>query len=374
MSEALPAITFLTTGLSRGGAETQLVRVAREFALRGSRIEVICLGSPGVLSRGLEEAGISVFYLGLDPKRPNPLALWHLVARLRASKPRVLVCFMFHANVAGRIAGRLAGIPAIVTSIRNEYFGGRLREALERWTEPLGHVVTTNSAMVAESLRRRRIVRGELEVVPNCLAPLEAPSAERTAQLREDLGATADDFLWLAVGSLEPQKDVSGLLEAFASLLQARPEARLAIAGEGSLAGALERQIERRGIAGRVRLLGLRSDVPALLAAADAYVLSSAWESSPNSLLEAAMSGVPAVSTDVGGVREIVTETENGLLVPPRDAAALADAMRRMMEMPADERRRMGGAHSAELRERSSVPRVVDRWEQVFRDTLARQR
>ncbi len=350
------------------------MRIAEELHLRGGRVEVICLGDPDVLSDELMGVGIPITHLGIDPKRPNPLKLLRLVARLRAAKASVLVCFMFHANVAGRIAGRLSGVRAIVASIRNEQFGGRLREALERWTEPLGQLVITNSETVAESLLRRRIVSGaRLEVIPNCLAPPDPLGPERVAELREDLGVGPDDFLWLAVGRLEPQKDVSRLVEAFGSLLEARPEAQLAIAGEGSLAAALDRQIDDRGLARQVTLLGLRADVPALLGSADAYVLSSAWESSPNSLLEAALAGVPAVATDVGGVREILTDGENGLVVPPRDTAALAAAMKRVMAMPPGERQRMGSARRAELLERSSVPRVVDRWERALRDALARR-
>src|SRR5262249_5591200 len=157
--------------------------------------------------------------------------------------------------------------------------------------------------------------------------------------LRSDRAAARAALHWdgapvvLAVGSLTPVKNHAGLVEAFARVTAALPEARLVIAGDGPLRAALQAQADALP-GGRVALLGDRDDVPRLLAAADVFVLSSRSEGLSLSLVEAHGAGRACVATDVGGNGEVLVHGETGLLVPPGEPAALADALLALLRDP----------------------------------------
>ncbi|MDY0392055.1 MAG: glycosyltransferase [Candidatus Bipolaricaulis sp.] len=180
-------------------------------------------------------------------------------------------------------------------------------------------------------------------------------------------------FAWLAVGRFDVPKDYANLLQAFAYVAQARPEAQLLIAGDGPLRPSMEQLANDLGITDRVKFLGIRRDIPALMNAADAYVMSSAWEGMPNVLLEAAASGLPIVATDVGGNSEVVIDGKTGFLVPPKDPEALAQAMVQLMGLPQEERRRVGEAARQYVEANYSLDRVVDQWEALYREFLAQK-
>lgn len=164
-----------------------------------------------------------------------------------------------------------------------------------------------------------------ISVLPNPAPPL--PMLPPREELRAALGAPAGPLLAFA-GRLTSQKALGDLLSALATV----EGATLVLLGEGPEREALERQAAQLGLAGRVRFLGggAREDVLRLFAAADAAVLSSAWENFPHTVVEALAVGTPVVATAVGGVPEIVVEEDNGLLVPARDTAALGAALRRI--------------------------------------------
>jgi len=177
-------------------------------------------------------------------------------------------------------------------------------------------------------------------------------------------------FLWLAVGRLEVQKDYPTLLRAFAQL--DRSGSALWVAGEGSLRADLESLSRSLHLADRVRFLGQRGDIPALMNAADAFVLSSAWEGFGLVIAEALACKLPVVVTDSGGPREVVDNGRVGFLVPPRDPDALAQAMVRLMDLPEAERRRMGELGREYVEANYSLDRVVDQWEALYTELLER--
>jgi glycosyltransferase involved in cell wall biosynthesis len=188
--------------------------------------------------------------------------------------------------------------------------------------------------------------------------------------MRNALGLGTTEFLWLAVGRLTPQKDYPTLLEAFLSV---PAPARLAIAGRGPEAHVLQQQAHRLGIASRVIFLGVRHDIAALLAAADGFVLSSAWEGMPNVVMEALAAAVPVVATRVGGVSELVAADRSGFLVPAQDPGALAEAMRKLMALPIDERRQMGLRGRDHIAAQYSLGSMADRWIALYRELLIKR-
>lgn len=364
------SILFLATGLDRGGAETQLARVARGLHERGWRVRVASLLPPGEVGEELTAAGLEVSGLLRPGDRPWRAAL-PLFRLLRQTRPLVLATFMYHANVFGRLWGRAAGVPVIVSSIRNVEFGGRLRVITEGLTARLDSATTTNSERVARALEQHVVFRGfDLKVIPNAVA-LNGyemdPDARSRVRRTEGAG---DAFVWLAVGHLYEQKDYPTLLNAFARLPDGPGEARLWIAGDGPESAPLHQLARDLHLENKVRFLGFRTEVVELLAAADAVVLSSAWEGSPNAVLEALAAARPVVATDVGGVRELVEHGQSGYLVPCGNPAALASAMSRLAALSPEERTAMGVRGRTAVFHRHELEAVITEWESLFIDRL----
>ena len=147
----------------------------------------------------------------------------------------------------------------------------------------------------------------------------------------------------------------------------------LLIAGDGPLRSSISQLADDLGLFKRVQFLGMRNDVAELMAAVDAYVMSSAWEGLPMVLLEAAASSLPIVATDVGGNREIVRDGVNGFLVPGKNSVALAEAMLAMERLPSESRLSMGAVGRAHVSRHYSLPVVVDEWERIYRSLLEKQ-
>jgi len=368
----LPIITFITTGLAYGGAETQLVNLATKLKERGWDVRVVSMLPPQAFVEELKNAHIPLATLDMRRGVADPRAVFRLLKILREWNPQIITSFMYHANLLGRIAGRLAGIPVNISSIRNEKFGGPWRERIMRITDWMGNVSTTNSKIAADKLIKRGVVAKErIRVIPNglVLEKFAIKNSNRTA-FRQKLGIAEDEFVWLAVGRLEEQKDYPNLLLAFKMIIQDGHEAQLRVAGQGPMLENLQRQSMDLDIYDRVVFLGLRRDIPLLLDAADGFVLSSAWEGLPNAVMEAMAAAKPVVATNVGGVPELVKEGETGFIVPPRNPEALAQAMEKMMALTREKRLEMGNAGRTHIEANYSLKHVVDQWEALYMELL----
>jgi len=256
-----------------------------------------------------------------------------------------------------------------VAESSRETKGVRLRDFAYRLTDPLADMVTAVSEAVADRHRSHGAVRAaKLRVIPNGVDTSRyRPDPARRERARRELGIE-ERFVWLAAGRLLWKKDYASLLRAFAR----RPDEVLLLAGEGPEGDRLRQQARELGVDSRARFLGTREDLPALMNAADGFVLSSVVEGLPMVLLEAAASGVPAVATDAGGVRECVADGETGFVVPRSDCDALAAAMSRLASLPAQTRARMATAARARAVERFDIDRVVGEWERTYRELLER--
>ena len=365
-------VMHVTTGLSYGGAETQLKNVALCLKQRKWSLSVVSMLPPGAYVDELKAAGICVYDLRMRRKVPDPRAVLRLASIVRRECPLVVHAHMIHANLLARITRLFVSIPALICTAHNITEGGRARELAYRLTDPLADLTT----QVSEACRQRYIQVGavpphKIISIPNGIDTSRfQPSPTIRQAVREQLGCAPDAFVWLTVGRLEPVKNHLGLLSAFREVAAVHPHARLLIAGQGPLQAATEQRIVELGLADRVRLLGLRRDIPDLLNAADAFVLPSLWEGMPLTLLEASATALPIVATDVGGNSEVVLESKTGYLVPVRDTAALAEAMLRVMRLSDADRFTMGQAGRAHVVQNFDLERVVDRWEALYRELL----
>jgi glycosyltransferase involved in cell wall biosynthesis len=354
--------------MGMGGADRQILELSSGLLAKGYEVLIVSLTDTGFMGAEAGRRKTKVLTLGLPRKKISLTAPFRLYQTIREFKPEILVTFMFHANVLGRIVGRIASVPVVIASIRNEYFGGRWRELAEKYTEPLSTITTTNSQLAAKSLVSRGIIpNARLKVIPNGIDVSKYNAAETIRDtMRKSLDLSDHHFLWLAVGRLHVQKDYPTLLHAL-TLLKDFPF-RLCIAGQYlTLGNELRELANELGVGDRVVFLGAREDVPALLSAADAFVFSSAWEGLPNAVMEAMASGLPVVATDVGGVSEMVQSNISGIIVDPADSEGMAHAMIEVMTFSREQRVAMGMAGRRKIIAEFSLSSVIEQWDCLFK-------
>ncbi len=330
---------------------------------------------PSAYTEMLSAAGIRVWSLDIRRGVPDPRAILRLARLIRQTKPSVVHAFMIHANLLSRLTRLVQPMPVLVCSARSIYEGGRIREWAYRITDSLCEITTQVCYEGLERYVRRRVVPAhKILYIPNGIEVEHfAPDGEKRHVIRRELGVE-NAFVWVAVGRLEPPKDYPSLWQAFKQVVLEIPQKTvLLVVGGGFLHETLAEQAQHLGLRDHLRLLGLRPDVSEILRAADAYVMSSAWEGMSNALLEAAATALPIVATDVGGNREVVLHGQTGYLVPPRNPDALADAMLRLMNLPEPERLAMGQSGRQHIVKNFEMERIVDRWEQLYLELLERK-
>jgi glycosyltransferase involved in cell wall biosynthesis len=368
-------VMFLSTSMGMGGADKQLLSAAQLMHAQGHDVCIVSLTELGPM--GLEARSQGIRTESLDMRRgvPDPRGLIRLIRLVRTWKPDVLHSHMVHANLMARAVRLFARVPVMVSTIHNIYEGGPLWMAAYRISNGLVDHMTIISEAAADRFVNERIVPRELlTCVPNGVDTerFRQVAPETREALRASIGVN-DRFVWLAVGRFEVAKDYPNMLHAFAQVSQRDSNAVLLLVGHGSLQQETESLAQSLGLGDRIRFLGVRSDVPEVMAAADGYVMSSAWEGMPIALLEAAAAGLPIVATRVGGNHEVVRDGESGFLVPPRDSEALGQAMLRLMEQTPERRRDMGERGREHVRVHYGLGRVVERWQDLYRQVSVRK-
>jgi glycosyltransferase involved in cell wall biosynthesis len=334
-------------GTSTGGTGRHVRMLAAGCAARGIRAEIFAPRQAerdfAVPAAGPGGVGFTRVDIGPRPRVPGDLrTIARLRRLLRAWRPDVV-----HAH--GLRAGALAALatvlirptvydtrPALVVTVHNAPPGRGMTGAIYRVLERIVARGADSVLCVSADLERRMRAAGARRVgravVPPAGLPGEDVSAETRSALRGGLGAGPGQAVVLGAGRLAPQKGFGLLLDAAATWGDLRPGPLLVIAGDGPLDGALRSRAASLDLA--VRFTGYRSDVPALLAAADVFVLPSTWEGQSLVLQEALRAGVPIVATRVGGNAELTGE-DGALLVPPGDPQQLAAAVRSVLADPA---------------------------------------
>ena len=366
-------ICFVSTGLAKGGAESQLFRAAAGLHARGLDVHVVSILSSDYYGARLEQEGVPLVCLDASRTTSPARILTRFLQYLKDVRPSVLAGFDYPGSMLARVGGTVARIPVVISSIRSENLGTSLRKFALAWTDSLATVTTTNS----ESVARRLVDAGaissrRIRVIPNGLdVQTVSPTLRKgRSALRRSLGVGDTDFFWFAAGGLEAPKDYPNLLAAMALLAKTPAPIKLAVAGKGSLLGMLRDRATSLGLERVVSFLGVREDVPACLAAADGTVLASAWEGLPNVIIESLAVGTPVVCTDVGGAREVVEDGRSGFVVPPGNPEVLAAAMARLMACSEQQRHRMGAAGRTHVENRFALDAVLTRWSGLFKELL----
>ncbi|MGA3262514.1 MAG: glycosyltransferase [Terracidiphilus sp.] len=365
-------VALIIPGLDRmGGAERQVILLARGLCRRGWRVSVVALsGAGGDAAAELTGAGSGFLSLGMR-KGLADLRGWMRFHRwLRQEKPEVVHAHLPHAAWLARWSRLAAPVRVMVDTLHSSSTGSLGRRLGYRWSRWLPDKVTVVSQAVAEThILAGMASTGKLAVLPNGV-DVEAwrpDKAVRTA-MRRELGLKKD-FLWFAAGRLDPVKDYPALLWA---MVEVPESARLIVAGSGPLQVELLRLSTLLGQERRIRFLGFEPDVRRWMQAADGFVLSSCWEGLPMSLLEAAACALPTVASDVPGTREVIVDGKTGWLTLAGDPTALGEAMTRMMGTSPKKRNAMGQRARQRVIELYSLEGVLERWEALYGELLKR--
>jgi glycosyltransferase involved in cell wall biosynthesis len=338
-------ILHVITGLERGGAERQLINLLRASIAHGIQYEVVSLLDGGVYQGEVRSAGAELHTLNMTRNRISPSALFRLANLIRRSRPDIVQTWLYHADLIGLLAARLAGRFPVVWTLRSSELQlrhySRLTRALSRLSHWPAAIVSNSTAGMDAHVEigyRPRLAR----VIPNGIdTNTFQPSDSAREAIRAELGIGAATRLIGCIARRDPMKDHLNVFKAFAHVLG---DARLLLAGNGTEPGNHELcgQMRLAGLAPeRVIQLGERQDAHRIMAALDFFVLGSAFgEGFPNVIGEAMACGVPCVATDVGDSAAIVGEC--GVITPPKDPQALVAAMGRLLALSFNERRALG--------------------------------
>lgn len=376
-------IAFIITGLSTGGAEMMLFRLLERLDRQRFVPHVISLTNLGELAPRISALGIPVDAVGMKPGLPGLSGFLRLVRMLKRLNPDVVHTWMYHADLLGGLAARLAGVSAVGWCIRNSNLDEdktrlstrgvvRLCAAISQW-------LPSRILSCSEKARQIHVACGyaaeKMLVVPNGfdLARFK-PDEDARKRIRSELGLDVDTPLVGLIGRFDPQKNHAGFLEAAGLLHRRMPHVHFLLAGQGIDTGnaVLMQAITQADVLANTHLLGLRSDIPELMAALDVLASSSYGEAFPNVLGEAMACGVPCAVTDVGDSACIVGDT--GRVVASGDMAGLAAGLEALLALPVTEKALLGERARARVAEHFEIGTIVRRYEAFYEGLLANVR
>jgi len=370
----------IITTLGPAGAETMLCRIIS--GMDGSLFENEVVSLTGILdlAGSMERIGVRVRSLGMKRTVPNPLLLMRLAGWIRESKPDVIHTWMYHANLIGALAARVAGNVPVVWAIHHNGFDSRVDKRrtmlVSRACASLSRKIPARIVCCSEASLHLHKALGyahdKLEVIPNGFdLELVKPDPAARASLRSELGLPADALLIGLAARFHPHKDHRNFIRAAALLHEQKPEVRFVLCGLDITwqNKQLSEWIEAAGLRSCCNLLGVRQDMPRLFAAMDIATTTSRSESFPVVIGEAMACGTPCVVTDVGDSSMIVGQT--GAVVGPGDPEALASAWRKLIDAGFEVRLRLGMAARQRIQEHFSLSMIVERYQAIYAEQAA---
>lgn len=354
------------TSFHPGGTEYQMTELLQRLDPTRWRIHVACFHREGAWLERVARVTTSIREFPIKSFRhPTTLAQMRRFAQwCRGQRLLVVHAADFYANVFALPAAAWARVPARIGSRRElnpDKTAGQI--ALQRMAYGCAHCIVANSHAAARRLQQERVPTHRIAVIPNGLdlTRFRTPAGQRSGRIVA------------TVANLRPEKGHRTLLEAARTVLARHPDVRFRLVGDGPERTALQRLAAEHGVAHAVDFLGHRDDVAELLATADIAAIPSTSEAFPNAAVEAMATGLPIVASAVGGLLELVRDGYNGVLVPPANPTALAEALEQLLS---DEplRSRLGAEARRHVTTRYSFQRMVAAIDALYLTELHRRR
>lgn len=365
-------VLHVISGLVVGGAEMALYRLILQSRGGVYRHTVIALTPEGGMRERFREAKIDLIVLDF---RRSPISQFLRLYRLmRRIRPDIVQTWLYHADMFGGLAARMAGNRNVIWGIRatNVDSGcARATAVVRRLCAVMSRWVPHTIVCVAEAARHAHVHVGydptRMVVIANGFdfSRLTATQDQKD-RLRAQCGFTADDVVVGTLGRFNADKDHANFVQAAGKLAKHHDRLRFLMVGTNLDANNqdLMRWIVDTGYPDRFVLLGERADVPVCLSAMDIFCLSSRTEAFPNAVGEAMAMGLPCVSTDVGDVAMLMADT--GVLVPKADTDALAEGIARLLSLSCDARAQLGHKARARIHAEFTIERVQKRFESIY--------
>lgn len=373
-------VGHVITGLKTGGSEMMLYKLLAHTDTDEFSPFVVSMTGDGPVAGLIRDLDVPVHSLGMRRGLPNPLAVAGLINIFRRERPDVIQSWMYHADFISWPAARRAGRPPLVWGLRQSNLSPEVNKKstlilvkiLARMSGRVPFAIIANSRAAGQAHVARGYDEKKITVIPNGFdTEVFKPDPGAREKIRADLGVGDDEFVIGLVGRFDPQKDIGNFIAAAGIFGKQAPKAGFVLCGDGLNPGNawISDRANKAGLAGRLILLGPRTDTPAVMNAFDLFSSSSKGESFANVIGEAMACALPVVVTDVGDSASIVGDA--GLAVAPGDPEALARAWLQIYRADPDTRRKTGLAARQRIKENYAIKTTAEAYAEVYRRALA---
>lgn len=361
-----PSVRYLLPAMGLGGAERHVIALASGLRKRGYDAGVVCLFEEGVLAEEVRQKEIPFACLDL-PRRWGAGTMRGVYRWLRENPADILHTYLFGFHFYAGLPARMLRT-SVILSTRREI--ALWRKGRHVWAENLGNlftdgVICCSDAVEQWTLETEKVRRAKVFTIRNGvdLDRFAAPGGGEA--IRRGLGIPSEAPVVGTVANFSPDKGYPHLLDAARRVLEEIPAAYFLFVGSGPLLEDMKKAAQAMPGSGRLIFAGARDDVPALLDAMDVFTLASVTEGFPNVVLEAMAAGKPIAATRVGGIPELIASGEDGVLVPPADGPALAQALLGLLRDPS-EAADLGARAREKVRKDFSMQGMMDRYENLY--------
>lgn len=340
-----------------------MITAMKEFICRGHQVTLICRPESKILQYA-EQNDIDVIPLKMRGDF-DPFTIIKLIRILRNKKINIILTNMDKELRLSGIAARFTGVDAVISRKGIDFpLKNKIRYRFTyNW---LTTAVIANSRATKKTILRNApwLDPDRIFVIYNGI-DANLFDEKNTIDIRTELGIPDQSPLIGFVGRLNVQKGIEYILKAFEEVLEKIPDAHLLIVGEGNLRKEIETTAKEKGFSDKIHLAGFRKDIPNVMRTLDFLILPSIWEGFGIALIEAMAAGKPCITTNISSMPEIVLDSKTGLVIPPKDANRLAEAMISLINNPALAKK-MGREGKELVQEKFSLNKMIDRYEQVF--------
>lgn len=369
-------ILHVINTLAAGGAQSVLAQNLEHWPGAEDRQLVICLTGRGPLSARIEALGVQVIHLAVNASKLNPFKFLQMTRAIRSFKPDVVQTWLYHSDLIGGLASRLVSRAPLVWGVHHTLGDARAvkktTRRVVRALARLSRILPQRIICCADSALETHVAEGyhpqKMSVVYNGVDTIRfQPNQAARAEVREELGLPEKTRLVGMFARFHRQKDFATLAHAAGILAEQFPQVHFVLAGKDvdEHNGQLRAWLKEAGVQARMHLLGLRADMPRLMAAMDIVTLSAAYgEALPLVLCEAMACGVPCVATDVGDSASVIGET--GRVAPREDAQALAQGWAEILNLAPAEYDHLGQLARARVVDKFNLTRAADGYRQIY--------
>ncbi len=376
-------IAYFIGSLRLGGAEKQVVELVLGLDKSRYDIEIWCINRGGAMVETVRRSGVAVhiFEVSLPYGKYNPFSylhlfrnLWRIYRQVRKSKPDIVHGYLFTAYIVGIVCGRWTGVPVLISSRRSlGYFKDDKpwKQRLENYVNKKTDVILVNSKAVwRDVLIRERHCEGKIRLIYNGVDLEKYKPVSDASEVRKELGIVTQDIVVGVVANLIHYKGHLEILDAATMLKSEFPNLRFVFVGrDGGMQKKIEGKIAALNLEEMIVLAGSRGDIEHIIPVFDVMLLASHEEGFSNVLLEGMACAKPIVATDVGGNPESVKDGETGFIIPPRNPATMAEALKKLLT-GAELRKRLGEAGRRRVERLFSKQKLIRSMDEFYQEIL----